>query len=73
AKGYVERRPDPGDRRAKRIYLTDRGRRNALIARSATADVESYLVELLGQERYHLLRRTLEDIIAAEAGDDGMR
>lgn len=70
AKGYVERRPDPVDRRAKRIYLTDRGRKNARVAKRATADVEHYLAELVGQQRYQLLRRTLEDIIAAEAGDD---
>lgn len=25
ASGHVERRPDPGDRRAKRIYITDQG------------------------------------------------
>ncbi len=71
AKGYVERRPDPADRRAKRIYLTDRGRTNARVAKRATADVENYLAALVGQQRYQLLRRTLEDIIAAEAGDDG--
>ena len=70
-KGYVERRPDPGDRRAKRIYLTDRGRKNARVAKRATADVEDHLVELLGRQRYQLLRRTLEEIIAADAaGDD---
>ncbi len=72
-KGYVERRPDPGDRRAKRIYLTDRGRKNARVAKRATANVEDYLAELLGQQRYHLLRRSLEDIIVAESGDDGQR
>ena len=72
-KGYVERRPDPADRRAKRIHLTDRGRENALAAKRATAEAESYLAELLGEQRYHLLRETLEDIIAAETGDDGQR
>ncbi len=72
-KGYLERRPDPRDRRAKRIYLTARGRKNTRVAKRATADVENYLAELLGERRYHLLRRTLEDIIAAEAHDDGQR
>jgi DNA-binding MarR family transcriptional regulator len=69
-KGYVERRPDPDDRRAKRIYLTDRGQKNARVAKRATAEVENHLAELLGRQRYHLLRRTLEDIIAAEANDN---
>ena len=70
-KGYVERRPDPNDRRAKRIYLTDRGRKNARVAKRATAEVEDRLAELLGEQRYELLRSTLEEIIAAEAHDDG--
>ena len=70
-KGYVERRPDPDDRRAKRIYLTDRGLKNARVAKRATADVENYLAELLGEQHYDLLRGILKDIIAAEAGDDG--
>jgi DNA-binding MarR family transcriptional regulator len=70
-KGYLERRPDPDDRRAKRIYLTERGRKNARVAKRATADVEDHLVELLGQQRYYLLRGALEDIIAAQLGDDG--
>ncbi len=72
-KGYVERRPDPNDRRAKRICLTDRGRKNARVAKRATAEVEDHLAELLGEQRYELLRSTLEEIIAAEAHDDRQR
>ncbi len=66
AKGYLERRPDPHDRRAKRIHLTRRGRKNARIAKRATADVEDHLAELLGQRHYQLLRDTLEKVIAAD-------
>lgn len=62
AKGYLERRPDPTDRRAKRIHLTERGRRNVRAAKRATADVERELLELLGERRYRLLRRALADI-----------
>ena len=65
AKGYVERRPDPDDRRAKRIHLTERGRTNARVAKRATAEVERHLLELLGARRYQSLRRSLEDIVAA--------
>ncbi|HEX2282683.1 MAG TPA: MarR family transcriptional regulator [Thermomicrobiales bacterium] len=72
-KGYLERRPDPDDRRAKRIYLTERGRKNARVAKQATVDVENSLAELLGQQRYQQLRHTLRDIIDVEAGDDGQR
>ena len=70
-KGYLERRPDPDDRRAKRIYLTDRGRENARVAKQATAEVEGSLAALLGEERYRDLRHTLKDIIVAGADDDG--
>jgi DNA-binding MarR family transcriptional regulator len=71
SKGYLERRPDPVDRRAKRIYLTERGRKSTRLGKRAQADVENYLAERLGEQRYHLLRGILEDIIAAEAHDDG--
>ncbi len=67
AKGYLERRPDPDDRRAKRIHLTDRGRMNARAAKQATGEVELYLAALLGRQDYQRLRRTLEDIIVADA------
>lgn len=67
AKGYLERRPDAHDRRAKRIHLTERGQKNIAMAKRATADIEDHLAELLGQRRYHLLRRALEDVIAADA------
>lgn len=70
-KGYVERRPDPDDRRAKRIYLTQRGRENARVAKQTIAEVEASLEGILGERRYGELRRTLEAIIAAGASDDG--
>ena len=70
-KGYLERRPDPDDRRAKRIYLTGRGRENARVAKQTIAEVEAALAELLGERRYDELRRALEAIIAAGASDDG--
>ena len=69
-KGYVERRPDPADRRAKRIYLTERGRDNVRVAKHVTAEVEDHLLRILGQQRYQLLRSALEDIIAAEDRSD---
>lgn len=69
-KGYLDRRPDPRDRRVKRIHLTEKGRKNVQVARRATAGVEDHLAALLGQRRHDLLRRAVEDIVAAEADDD---
>lgn len=71
ANGYVERQPDPEDGRAKRIFLTARGRANIRVAARATAEVESDLAELLGEDRYEVLRDVLTEIIAAGSGDDG--
>lgn len=73
AKGYLERRPDPDDRRAKRIHLTARGQNNARVAKRATADVEEHLADLLGPRRYGQLRDALEQIIAAKARETEQR
>ena len=72
-KGYVERRPDPDDRRAKRIHLTARGRKNVCVAKRATAELEDHLAQLLGQRCYQQLRSALEEIVAADARDAEQR
>ena len=61
--GYVERRPDPTDRRAKRIFLTPRGRRNARRAWEIVLDLENELEERLGSRRMRSLRKCLLEII----------
>src|SRR5215472_7973041 len=38
--GYLERRPDPDDRRARRIALTDRGRALVPVIRAAVSQTE---------------------------------
>jgi DNA-binding MarR family transcriptional regulator len=48
--GYVVRRPDPDDRRAKRIVLTDRGRACVAAAMDVIAALEAELEGLLGPE-----------------------
>jgi DNA-binding MarR family transcriptional regulator len=56
--GYVVRRPDPTDRRAKLITLTEKGR-ECIAAGIATIDgIEEQLIERLG-ERGHRQLRTL--------------
>ena len=60
--GYVERRPDPADRRAKLVVPTDRGREVLTIAQAAVPDVERQLVDLLGARRAAQLRDDLDRI-----------
>ena len=61
--GYVERRPDPEDRRAKRVYLTSKGKRGNRIEWEVVKEVESALEELLGPKRLRDLRKSLSQVI----------
>jgi DNA-binding MarR family transcriptional regulator len=64
--GYVERRPDPTDRRAKLIVLTDRGQ-DCIAAGVATVDgIEQRLGELLGEAGHRQLRTLLEEVLRAD-------
>jgi DNA-binding MarR family transcriptional regulator len=62
AKGYLERREDPADRRAKRIHLTEKGRATAAASKIAVLRAEAKLVELLGPRQYQQMRRNLAAI-----------
>ncbi|MCS0602051.1 MarR family winged helix-turn-helix transcriptional regulator [Streptomyces sp. LP11] len=58
-KGYAERRPRPGDARAKLIVLTERGRACTRAAEAAAAEVVGGWVELLGEGEVRALRERL--------------
>lgn len=60
--GYVERRPDPDDRRAKRIHLTRKGKKSNQLEWKVVGEVESALEELLGKKRLADLRSSLGKI-----------
>jgi DNA-binding MarR family transcriptional regulator len=64
--GYVERAPDPRDRRAKIIRLTDRGSDAQAAAMRIFADIEHRWAERYGEERIAQLREMLEEIVAVE-------
>jgi len=61
-RGYLERRPDPDDKRSKRIALTARGTKAATTIREAVAEMEEQWVEQLGPERFDQLRELLRDL-----------
>ena len=62
AKGYLRRQEDPADRRAKRIYLTGKGRQAADAGHAATRTAEQQIQEALGPRLYRQLRRNLAAI-----------
>lgn len=67
ARGYVKRIPDPDDRRAKLICLTERGEVAQAYGRRLFDEVEKRWAERYGRERITQLRELLEEIVAAEA------
>jgi len=60
--GYLERRPDPEDRRSKRVVLTERGTTAGLVMREAVREVEAEWTELLGAKRFGQLREILLEL-----------
>lgn len=68
-RGYVERVPDPADRRAKLICLTAKGREAQATGFALFADLERQWIERYGAERWEAMRQLLEEIVAAEAPD----
>jgi DNA-binding MarR family transcriptional regulator len=60
--GYLERRPDPADLRAKRVVVTRRGKAAIAVIRSAVAELEREWAEQLGARRYAQLRSLLVDL-----------
>jgi DNA-binding MarR family transcriptional regulator len=67
-RGYVERVPDPNDRRAKIIRLTERGQEAREVGRGLIDDIERDWAERFGEERIAELREALEAITAERLG-----
>jgi DNA-binding MarR family transcriptional regulator len=62
--GYVERFPDPEDRRAKLIRLTEKGIEAQRVGFGLIGEIERRWAERFGDERVAELRETLEEIVA---------
>ena len=60
--GYVERVPDPQDRRAKLVRATARGQEVYEIAREFVGDVEAEWTAKLGERKIATLRRLLREL-----------
>jgi DNA-binding MarR family transcriptional regulator len=61
--GYVERRPNPLDRRSQLVLLTTRGKRIPPITHKAAAGVERRWARLGGENELENLRKSLLDLL----------
>ncbi len=70
--GYVERRPDPADRRAKLVYPTERGLLQMRAATSIMRKIEERHAEALGTQEYATFRAALRRVAELQrtANDD---
>jgi DNA-binding MarR family transcriptional regulator len=62
--GYVTRRPDPTDGRAKLVMSTDRARAAERTARAAIADIRAAWAALLGEDEMDALEASLRRLRA---------
>jgi len=60
--GYVRREPDPEDRRAKLVKLTDLGREVVAIVLGLVPEMEDRIIDALGKSRWRALRTDLRKI-----------
>lgn len=61
--GYLVRRVDPSDERARLIRLTQRGRRLHRVAVGIHSDIEKEWEQAVGKERYRLMRDALHELV----------
>lgn len=61
--GYVERCPHPTDKRARLVFLTERGRKIRPLAMAAGKRVEEEWVRLLGSGEMEALRASLQKLL----------
>ncbi|MEX5295891.1 MarR family transcriptional regulator [Kocuria sp. CPCC 205268] len=66
--GYVERRPDPSDARARLVTVAERGRAAQAVAADVVAEVEEQWRRRLGSRRYAALRRALAELHQEDGG-----
>jgi DNA-binding MarR family transcriptional regulator len=68
--GIVERRPDPSDRRAKLITLTDGGWKAMRTGQAIIAQLEAEYAEIVGPEGFEAMCQAMQSIITAHPASD---
>lgn len=63
--GYVERRPDPSDRRAKLITLTPKGQACIRAGNEVISGLEEQIIGIVGERGHRDLRRLLAKLLEA--------
>lgn len=66
--GYVERRPDPADRRAKLIVPTRKGLEQMARADAIMAEIERRHAQAVGEADYAVFKRVFALIAARQSG-----
>jgi DNA-binding MarR family transcriptional regulator len=61
--GYVKRRPERRDRRAKLVVPTERGRELMRVSDEIIRDIERRLAATLGRKRYHGFKGSLRQVV----------
>lgn len=72
-RGYVERRPDPRDRRARIVLPTEAGRRGIDAGTGLLVEVEATLAERMGEGRLEELAGSLGELTALLVELDSVR
>ena len=62
--GYLERRPDPNDRRARLVFLTERGKQVRPVALKAGREVERQWAKATSPKEIEELRESLQTLLA---------
>ena len=62
--GYVERRPNPRDRRSRLVFLTKRGASVPPVTHAAAERVEEHWAQLMGASELESLRASLLSLLA---------
>lgn len=58
-KGFLERRPDPSDRRAVRIYLTPAGQQQRQAVLESSKELDALINDLFSQEEFEIFLNVL--------------
>ena len=67
--GYVERRPNPTDRRSRLVFLTERGASVPPVTHAAAARVEERWAELTSADELEALRASLLRLVTKLRGE----